>query len=1092
MSAFVNAVAVGIDNVLDSKRPVDTDGARPRTQVVQKTVSKVNGLIASPPLKPSDLPALVDALRHSDSLDDRQLLLERILTAMSRLQKFDISKTMQNKVIKLLYDDLPHPPSGYIAEFRPQVQSNVSLPRQGYVKYAYRAADASNYNPLQPGIGKAGSPYARSVPSTKAAPRSALPDAGLVFDTLLKRDKFVEHPGGISAMFFAFADLVIHSIFNTNHTDWTVNDASSYLDLSVLYGSNDRQVQSVRRNDGSGKLLDDVFADGRLLLMPPASCALLILLNRNHNFIAQKILDINENGNLMKPYPEDAAPKQAQDEEIFQRARMVNCGFFMQIILGDYVGAILGLVRDGSDWRLDPLMPIRDSDHQLVPTGQGNVVSVEFNLLYRWHATLSQPDTTYTTNTFNKLFDGADPKDITVQTFKQAAHKYLIPPANVQEWTFGGLKRGKDNRFEDADLANVLHNATEARAGAFKARGIPEALRIIEVMGIEQSRSWGTCSLNEFRKFLGLKPYSTFEEWNPDPEIHRAAASLYRDIDNLELHVGLQAEETKLPGEGAGLCPGYTISRAILADAVSLTRGDRFMTVDFTPFNLTSWGYQDCQYDHEDGSYGGLLTKLLFRTLPDYYPRGSAYAHFPFLVPSFMKENLEKTNPTLAPKYNWTRPRAPAPLLVIDTFDGVKQVLEDSGSFMAAYDSRLFKVAEPLLAPNLAPKHTLEEEEKAQIALDAAKKTFDAGVLTVSRNVFSKPDPNFAEYFASHTSALIHEKFWSNGRSTAYVDIVRDVINLLPVHWICEEIAGLPLKSGLNPRGIWYEQETCERFEHIARYVYFNFDPVNDWKLREESQKDFQRIVAVVEAHVDRMHYLVSLKDEENSFGIKNYKSHVFLRKLKDSVSPKTLPRELATQIVGGIVPSASIYSQTVAQVVDFYLEDSQKDAREEIVRLMDSSEEGAQDKVMQYIFDALRARPPVAGAYRTVTKDTTIGPIDLKAGDHVFASIMSAERNVSAAPSDSSMHNGSSSNFQYDILSFGVNGFMTPEFFKATAPHVLSSIFRLQGLQRGPGQSGSFVRYVEEWHDTQKTEYISQLGTVTPFPDSLVVQFTR
>jgi len=46
--------------------------------------------------------------------------------------------------------------------------------------------------------------------------------------------------------------------------------------------------------------------------------------------------------------------------------------------------------------------------------------------------------------------------------------------------------------------------------------------------------------------------------------------------------VGLQAEETKEPVPGAGLCPGYTVSRAILADAVCLTRGDRFMTVDFT------------------------------------------------------------------------------------------------------------------------------------------------------------------------------------------------------------------------------------------------------------------------------------------------------------------------------------------------------------------------------------------------------------------------------------------------------------------------------------------------------------------------------
>lgn len=34
---------------------------------------------------------------------------------------------------------------------------------------------------------------------------------------------------------------------------------------------------------------------------------------------------------------------------------MVNAAFFMQIILTDYVGGILGLVRDGLTWRLDPL-----------------------------------------------------------------------------------------------------------------------------------------------------------------------------------------------------------------------------------------------------------------------------------------------------------------------------------------------------------------------------------------------------------------------------------------------------------------------------------------------------------------------------------------------------------------------------------------------------------------------------------------------------------------------------------------------------------------------------------------------------------------
>ncbi len=84
-----------------------------------------------------------------------------------------------------------------------------------------------------------------------------------------------------------------------------------------------------------------------------------------------------------------------------------------------------------------------------------------------------------------------------------------------------------------------------------------------------------------------MKPYSTFEEWNPRSEIADAARRLYQHPDNIELYVGLQAEESKVPGPGAGLCPGYTMSRAILADAVALVRGDRFLTSDFTAFNLT-------------------------------------------------------------------------------------------------------------------------------------------------------------------------------------------------------------------------------------------------------------------------------------------------------------------------------------------------------------------------------------------------------------------------------------------------------------------------------------------------------------------------
>lgn len=39
--------------------------------------------------------------------------------------------------------------------------------------------------------------------------------------------------------------------------------------------------------------------------------------------------------------------------------------------------------------------------------------------------------------------------------------------------------------------------------------------------------------------------------------LQEAAQKLYESIDRLELYPGMQAEETKVPGPGAGLCPGW-------------------------------------------------------------------------------------------------------------------------------------------------------------------------------------------------------------------------------------------------------------------------------------------------------------------------------------------------------------------------------------------------------------------------------------------------------------------------------------------------------------------------------------------------------
>ena len=73
------------------------------------------------------------------------------------------------------------------------------------------------------------------------------------------------------------------SVFQTSHTDVSINETSSYVDLAPLYGDTQADQDKVRARDGRGLLLPDVFAEDRLMLLPPPCCILLVLFNRNHN-----------------------------------------------------------------------------------------------------------------------------------------------------------------------------------------------------------------------------------------------------------------------------------------------------------------------------------------------------------------------------------------------------------------------------------------------------------------------------------------------------------------------------------------------------------------------------------------------------------------------------------------------------------------------------------------------------------------------------------------------------------------------------------------------------------------------------------------
>jgi hypothetical protein len=219
------------------------------------------------------------SLASGAPMDDKELLLEN---GVSMLQGFPpnsgLSEAISDGFISMLWHDLPHP--------APTVAGPSSR---------YRRHDGGGNSPWQPEMGKAGSPYARNVPPMKPKGPN-LPDVESVYDALLKRQgPFRKHPSGLNRMFFSFATVVIHECFQTSRSDPFINETSSYVDLSTLYGNTEKEQKRVRTYQ-NGTIYPDSVASERIMMMPPGVVAVALLFSRNHNHIAESLFSVNEDG----------------------------------------------------------------------------------------------------------------------------------------------------------------------------------------------------------------------------------------------------------------------------------------------------------------------------------------------------------------------------------------------------------------------------------------------------------------------------------------------------------------------------------------------------------------------------------------------------------------------------------------------------------------------------------------------------------------------------------------------------------------------------------------------------------------------------
>ncbi|KAL2052222.1 hypothetical protein ABVK25_007381 [Lepraria finkii] len=984
-----------------------------------------------------DVGTLMDVMKNKatgDLQDDKTYLMEHTIQLVSALPTFSKTRVdLTNAFIDELWNSLQHPPMSYLGD-----------------KFQYRSADGSNNNIMYPHLGAANTPYARSVaPNTLST--GALPDPSLIFDSVMARKEFKPHPNKVSSVFFYWASLIIHDLFQTDHRDFNNSQTSSYLDLSTLYGDTQEDQDQIRTFK-DGKLKPDCFSEERLLGFPPGCGVMLIMMNRFHNYVVEQLAVINENGRFTKP-SEGLTHEKAEkswvkyDNDLFQTGRLITCGLYINITLLDYLRTIVNLNRSNTTWTLDPRAEMgKIFGKEGTPSGVGNQVSAEFNLAYRWHSCISDKDDKWTRELYKKLF-GKDAEDISMQELLQGLGKWEQSlPKDPQKRPFADLQRDADGKFSDDALVEILTSSIEDCAGAFGPNNIPTCLKAITILGMQQARAWNLGSLNEFRKFFKLKPHESFEDICPyDPDCSEQLKHLYEHPDYVEMYTGIVSESAKVPMvPGVGIAPTFTISRAVLSDAVALVRGDRFYTIDYNPKNLTNWGYSEVQYDLavEQGCENQKILRNLGRE----------------------------------DQYSWDRPARIPPRVNFTSYKAAKYILENAKKFNVVW-------TEPLgfLMPQGGSNFMLAGDTPYH-----AKQRKLMGEA-IYKDKWHQQIKDFYEYT---TQKLLTEKSCKIA-GINQVDLTRDVGNLAPVHFAAN-VFSLPLKTEDHPHGIYSEQEMYMVLTVFFTAIFFDLDPAKSFPLRLAAKAVTQQLGKLVEANVKMVNatgFIAGIVDgmHQQHSPLQDYGVHMVRRLLESGMGVSEITWSQIVPTAGAMVANQA---QVFTQLIDYYLSDEGKMHLPAINKWAKTEGAEADDKLLHYAMEGIRLNGTF-GSYRECTVSETIDdngrPVNVKLGDKVFASFVGANREAEFFPEpntvriDRPMEN-------YIHYGLGPHACLGGEASRTALTAMLRVVGRLDNLRRAPGPQGELKKISRPggFYIYMRADH----GSYFPFPTTMKINW--
>jgi heme peroxidase len=580
----------------------------------------------------------------------------------TRLQRFlDVAYRIINVFVR--WDQLPTLMAAFnIATFRDRLRAHnlhhtgygVKLPGEWHPGYErWRSADGS-YNCLaHPRMGMAGTRFARNIPLSEAVPENgdALlePSPRLISRELLARHEFIPATK-LNLLAAAWIQFEIHNWFShgapetgnefkvplppgddwpqksngcmhiqrtspdtTEREPWLGatptfrNLNSHWWDAGQIYGHNHATQMKIRsKRDGKIKFR------GKMLPKDPNHKGVdftgfndnwWIGLALLHNLFAQEHNAICDA--LKSAYPDWS------DEELFQHARLINGALIAKIHTVEWTPQILA--------------------H---PALQFGMPAQWWGAPQRWLHLLLGEDNEVSRGIPGSATDQHSAPYAMTEEFTAVYRMHPLLPDNVQ---IHSLEKGKLETLDFVDVqgsktralmrkhgfANVLYSLGIANPGALRIRNYPNFLRqfqkdaarhkpkppLMDVAAIDimRDRERGVPRYNRFRELVGKKRVTSFEEITSIPGIAEKMCEIYKDVDRVDLLVGLMSED--LP-KGFGFSD--TAFRAFILMASRRLKSDRFFTDDFRPEIYTELGM--------DWIRNNSMKSMLLRHFPELGP----------------------------------------------------------------------------------------------------------------------------------------------------------------------------------------------------------------------------------------------------------------------------------------------------------------------------------------------------------------------------------------------------------------------------------------------------------------------------------------